>query len=180
MNSPLRAVFIVSHKLGYFVVLFSFNYKKVLISFLICFDSIFIQEWVVYFPWVSILFTSSVAAAIYPALIQGSQVVIVVIPIVLYMLRLALHTDTLLVLKKIPWAYGRKVHSFVVWWYLLGPFDFWCYLTSEVLFSFCLNDLCMRKIVVLKSPTITMARSMCDCSYSNVTFMSLSVLVFSA
>ena len=48
------------------------------------------------------------------------------------------------------------------------------------LLNFCLVDLSIGKIVVFKSPTISVWSLMCDLSFSNVSFTYVGTLVFGA
>ena len=66
----------------------------------------------------------------------------------------------------------------IVYRYLLGLFDTYCLLTSLFLFIFCLDHLLNGEVGVLKSPTINVWGSMCDLSFSNVSFTNVGALVF--
>lgn len=46
------------------------------------------------------------------------------------------------------------------------------------LFSFCLDDLSNSESSVLKSPTINVKGSICNLSFSNVSFTNVGTLVF--
>ena len=64
--------------------------------------------------------------------------------------------------------------------YLLNPFDSQLLLVSLYLISFIFSDISISESRVLKSPTISLCRSMCALSFSKVYFTYVGALAFGA
>jgi hypothetical protein len=119
MSFPLRTAFIVAHKFGYVVALFSLNSKKSLISLFISSFTKLSSSRILFSFYVYVgfllfmLLLKKILSPLWTNKMPG------IISIYFYLLQPVLWPSICSILKKVPWCAEKKVYPFVLGWNVL-------------------------------------------------------------